>query len=175
MKIKVDCSYLQDNYPDAVAAMMDKLEAGTSKEKGSSPEDLEWSFFWGERIEGSGSFADMIKKHQQGVSEPPNYDLDARVNKRLKNIVPVYLEGKIGRWRSTISLEDVGYDEIPVGVVSHLTSLEADKIEQEKEADSLTDEEREARVNDILGQLKGTPGFFGMQIPVPKQDGGEEN
>ena len=138
MEYQIDYATMQARHPEAVAEVMEKLSKSTSKEKGRKPEELRWSYSWSTEITGrdKNTVEDIIRRSRFSV------------------------QGRAGRWWGYATADVPCPPEIRKQLEDR---IEKDRKEQER-IDSLTPEQREAEVQDILSQLNGTPGFFHFKL-----------
>lgn len=162
MKIEISYKEAIAQFPEAVQELKDKLESGTSKQKGTDPSEFSYCISWGQRVKG-GSFLDMIKSGQEererldSMTDEERYDVDRRVNEILPSICAISLGASIGRWGSAVSIAEDG--DPPQAIIDSYRESEKKNIAMEKKSDSLTPEEREKETQGLLGQLRG-PGFM---------------
>lgn len=173
MQIEITYKESISQFPEAVQELKDKLESGTSKQKGTDPSEFHYSITWWQRAEG-GSFLDMIKSSQkrsekiEAMSDEELYDVDRRVSEVLPKIFSISLVASIGRWHSAISIAEDG--DPPQIVIDWYRRGEEKAIDQEKKNAAMSEEEREEERQDLLGQLRGTPGFVEISVDHTKND-----
>lgn len=127
-----------------------------SKKLGGS--DIKWRYEWCQVIQ-STNIEDIISgKANEVAFNERNRDIETRLKDVEKNI-HCGLYGTKGRKRHSVSL-----DKVPVEVMNvYRKSYEQDEIEEKRIA-SLTEEERQKEVQDILRQLSGMGGFMTIHM-----------
>lgn len=150
-------------YPDAVNSVMDKIRKGKSKCRHDAPDSFEWGYDWSVQITRG-----VYNIHQvlQIASGQRQHDPEPEgVEAKVADIIPrisVCISAKKGRttWLSAQRLPSVP----PEIIAEYRKRFEEEEVEQRR-IDALTPEQKDAELQDALGQLSRSPGFaaFGVR------------
>lgn len=148
MRIPVTYAEAKARYPAAVEEIIQKLRSGKSKEKNSAPDKLDWFFDWGIVLP-SCRFEDILK----GIKEEAG---------PVKDRIRCSLFASKGRWWK--------FSEhilpIPQEIIDIEEQGEKEHQEKKKKYAELPEEEKQARMQETLNQLRGTPGFMEITVPI---------
>jgi len=169
---KIEISYEEaKQFPNQIQEVMASLEKGTSKERGSTPEQMKWSFSIAESIR-----CDTLAEILQGTANArhqaiESLSLEEKLEQKLKNTL-VLLYGKKGRWQGSALVfrgetfrDGQGQEgECPKQVIAQYRSL-LEEIQKERErVANLTPDERSDEAEEALKFLRGRPGFMEIRM-----------
>lgn len=132
-----------------VISKLNSTKAG--KKNPVTPEQVSWSFSWGEQIK-SLTFEEVLNRKPE-----PELSIEEKLVEFSKNCF-VWIEGSFGRRKAG--------SDVLVSIPQELLDqrrrrLEEDEAER-KRVDALTPEERQAEIAKCLGFLSKSPGFFAI-------------
>ncbi len=132
-------------FPQEMERIMENLRKSKSKNRLADMKDLTWGFTSVDHIHGgSMSLADVLSgKPRQPTTYTTHY----------------YVEGKIGRWSGSASIDRVPEE----AAAAKKQQEEMARLEKEKH-DSLSDEEKSAKKEAMLKELSKYPGFMAIGI-----------
>jgi hypothetical protein len=145
--------------PDLTTALAEVL-AKKAKSKAKSacvlPADCTWTLQTMERVEGV-HLGQMLFKAGQ---PKPVETVDVVVARRVGNTC-VTLQASSGRgcWSSG------AINPLPAAVIASITEQEQGRVAEQARIAALTPEERRAETERLLGVLRGSPGFFEINVP----------
>jgi hypothetical protein len=150
------------DFPNAVQQILNEIQASKTKAKTTSPDKYKWSIRWCTRIECSPN------PFQPGYDHAAELKKDEEERKwTVQQRVDDYVK------RSSFGLEAIckrswyaELDSTPKQAIDKITAMFVEEVAEEQHVDSLTPEQREAEVADILQKLTGQPGFMAVRIPT---------
>jgi hypothetical protein len=150
-------------HPAEVKMICTRLARGKSKNKTAKPETLAWSYECAVRIEGSGTFADLLSgKMDADAARRDAMSLDAKVADEVRR-THTSLQASIGRWADSQKVQN------PPEVEANIRRRLETQAREQAEFDALPEEEQERQREELLGQLRGTPGFVELHLEVPRR------
>jgi len=138
-------------HPEGVAEILRKLRAGKSKSRNAAPETFTWSYQGCVEVTGSGSLATVLANHMKPA---PVMSLDEKVADQLSR-TRVSLCGTVGRWAGHADVSTM-----PAEVEAYARKGFEKEAAEEARLAALTPAQRKAEVEDLLKQLRKSPGFF---------------
>ena len=142
-----------------------KLIKGKSKEKNSDLSELTWEYNWGESIPGK-SFAELQASGWAKEKEPT---AEEQIDRSF-----VFLCAKKNRWQASAKTPIYNgptalphypiSGQIPDEVRDLIVNCIKERQLEQQRIDSLTPEERQREIQELLTGLKKYPGFISVKI-----------
>lgn len=151
MELPVDYATALELYPEAVAEAVAMLRKSRSKHRKADPVTLKWKYWWCVEIRAY-TFTELLDgTAQERGKDRHEMTLDERVADEVKRshvsvVVANNYHGKLG------TVPDVIRELIEEGHKGNMA--------EEARVAAMSDEEREARTQEVLQQLRGSPGFM---------------
>jgi len=168
MQIDITYKEAKKRYPVHVKEALARVAKSKNKYKHTHPELMHWCFDWCVRLEGGingGDFLKMVagEKPFPEHKKPSSEDAEADDYFRRATIT---LAVRLGNTTYTSAGK---VTDQPKEIGDFIRKSFRDDAAEAARIAKLTPEEREAESNEILGQLRRSPGFVEMTIPrTPK-------
>lgn len=160
MQYPLTMSQAMEEASEAFAEITQAHAASKSKtSRTTSLKDFKWEFNVAERIDGCGSFMNMVQGAMRDAMSPP---AKLSVEQRLKDV-----EGRLGVSLRAFKGSQVFYGKVfkvPQRVLNdYRKNYEGDDAEETRVA-GLTPTQRDAELQEALKGLAGTPGFSMIRL-----------
>lgn len=161
MKIDITFEQALERHPKAVEQVIKKLRSGKSKHKDDDPSTLNWHYSYGIAVQGY-SFAEVLAgKPQEDQSKEPD-TAEGIVEDQLNRVAGLVLTADKGRWwAGGVQLGDYRPPEMKEQFLKHAQ----EQLDEKNRVNQLTDEEREAELQECLAELSKSSGFMAISIP----------
>jgi len=160
MRLETTYELAKERHPEQVEEIIATLRRSKSKQKNANPEDLNWYYDYCKAVKAH-SFMEVIENARTRAQEPPsNPCVEARVASMVEGL-HFRLSASRKHWIGTAQLNE-GF--VPPELIAQFVErAEEERAEQER-IDNLTPEERDAEVQELLGELRQDPGFMEFEI-----------
>lgn len=154
--MRIDITYAQAmaDYPQEAQEAIAKLRKSRSKKRKADPATLKWQYDWGTQV-GGHSFQDLLNGTAQNDAANRR---DMTVKERIADEVS----------RTFVQVTVAGYGAklttVPAEIMREIIDHHTEEQREEQRIDALSPEERAAEVERLLGELRGTPGFFEVRL-----------
>lgn len=164
MKFPIDLNVAMTQCAEAAAQVLATKARSRSKSRGVDLAEIKWALEWGVQIDAmpATDLFNPAKAAARMAEEERRLHLTPE--DRLDELLPrmsLHLVGSHGRarWCSEV------ITEVPQVLREHLLVGLRHQYEEDQRIANMTDEERRARADEALAQLRGTPGFFEIMLP----------
>lgn len=154
-------------FPAIVDAVLARQRKSRGTFRDAAPETLQWSVQWGVIVEGAGSFQDVLRA---AMTAPPRPAAPAATS------VDDRVADELRRTRASLRAappRQVGWSVplapgvLPASAVALVRTRLAGQVAEAHRVAALSDADRVAETQAALAQLRGTPGFFEVRLPIP--------
>lgn len=163
MELAVPFEFVMKRHAAEVGAIMRKLRAGTSKEKGRKPEDFTWKYTWAIRGGMTLGWADVLAGRVQPakVVQPTE---DEEVQQLVERTCGVGLQASRGRWWGSETLNGIP----PEIIALHRRNVHLARAEKAAWT-ALPSSEKRRQLQEALGELRKSPGFLELYVEFPEK------
>lgn len=155
MEIVIPYKTMLERHPMHVDEVVANMRASKSKFRNLDPAEMEWGYAYCQRIRAANPFArrqkDTRDEEQTYLDEIASYSVMIFARPKQRRQSMFYAD-------SAISVPKEIQDEVRAGV--HEQFVERARLA------ALSPEERQAEIDDLLGQLRGTPGFMEVAVQI---------
>lgn len=175
MNIPLTAEIVKERYIDAYNAFVEYLRNSKTKSKNTPESDFEYSYSWSEQIQGE-SFADIMNgKSLARQKADQEKSMDVKIAERMqRSSVGLFIKaGRVSKFYPIAGYypgeNDRTGQPIPVEVFMEISHQEQEAHAEKLRIDSLTPEERQSNIDELLGSLRKNSGFSEVRLPGKPQ------